>query len=119
MNDFEHVLQKVEIEQVISKKLGRGGKRVGQNIDFGECPFCNGHDCFRVNSEKQFYNCFQCDAGGNAITFVRQFDKLLIYFQKACVCPIAMISIDSVTAILQNQCRHGAKCTRLRKDPKR
>lgn len=76
MNDFEHVLQKVRIENIISSNLGRSGKSVGTNIDFGECPFCGGHNCFRVNTERQFYNCFQCDAGGNAINFVRHYNKL-------------------------------------------
>ena len=76
MSDFEKVLEQVRVEDVVSKFLGRKGKPVGVNLDFGECPFCGGHDCFRVNPGTQFFNCFQCQAGGDAITFVRLINKL-------------------------------------------
>jgi len=41
------------------------------------CPFHNDHkpSC-GVNLEKQVYNCFACDAGGNALDFVAQMEGL-------------------------------------------
>ena len=41
------------------------------------CPFHNDHkpSC-GVNLEKQVYNCFACDSGGNALDFVAQMEGL-------------------------------------------
>ena len=40
------------------------------------CPFHNDHkpSC-GVNHEKQVYNCFACDAGGNALDFVSAYGR--------------------------------------------
>ena len=70
---IETVKQSVDIidivsEQVVLKKQGK---------DFvGLCPF---HDdkspSFTVSASKQFYYCFSCGAGGNAIKFLMELNK--------------------------------------------
>ncbi|MBD1999670.1 DNA primase [Leptolyngbya sp. FACHB-541] len=69
----EQVKQRVDIVDVVSEHvvLRKRGK------DFtGLCPF---HDdkspSFSVSPGKQFYYCFSCGAGGNAIKFLMEFGK--------------------------------------------
>lgn len=76
MDDFKEVLSKVKIEDYIAQHLSRSSKKLGTWLDMGKCPFCGGHDCFRIQPEQQFFNCFQCEAGGDVITFVRLYNKL-------------------------------------------
>lgn len=41
------------------------------------CPFHNDtNPSMVVSQEKQIYKCFSCDAGGNVITFVQNFEKI-------------------------------------------
>jgi DNA primase len=70
---IEQVKQRVDIVDVISEHvvLRKQGK------DFtGLCPF---HDdkspSFSVSPSKQFYYCFSCGAGGNAIKFMMEIGK--------------------------------------------
>ncbi|HEY9624169.1 MAG TPA: DNA primase [Crinalium sp.] len=70
---IEQVKQRVDIVDVISEHvvLRKRGK------DFtGLCPF---HDdkspSFSVSPSKQFYYCFSCGAGGNAIKFLMELGK--------------------------------------------
>lgn len=69
----EQVKQRVDIVDIVSEHvvLRKRGK------DFtGLCPF---HDdkspSFSVSPGKQFYYCFSCGAGGNAITFLMEIGK--------------------------------------------
>lgn len=51
-------------------------KRTGQSYK-GKCPFHSEKTpSFSVSNEKQLYHCFGCGAGGNAITFVMEMEKL-------------------------------------------
>ncbi|WP_373483934.1 DNA primase [Acetobacterium sp.] len=51
-------------------------KRVGNSFK-GKCPFHNEKTAsFTVSREKQLYHCFGCGAGGNAITFIMEMEKL-------------------------------------------
>ncbi len=50
-------------------------KRSGSNL-FGLCPFHNEKTgSFCVNPVRQTYHCFGCDAGGNVITFVMEYEN--------------------------------------------
>lgn len=70
----DKILDKINIVDVISSYVPLVKK--GANY-FGVCPF---HDdvnpSMSVSEEKQIYKCFACGAGGNAITFVMDYDKL-------------------------------------------
>ena len=52
-------------------KLKKNGKSYR-----GACPFHNGNNktSFSVNSDEQFYHCFNCGASGNAVSFVMEYD---------------------------------------------
>ena len=50
-------------------------KRSGANY-FGLCPFHNEKTgSFCVSPERQTYHCFGCDAGGNVISFVMDYEN--------------------------------------------
>ena len=74
MNDFELVLSRTSIIDVIGKyvKLDKHGK--------GLCPFHEEkHPSFSVSEKKQIFKCFGCGAAGNALTFVMKFEKISKY----------------------------------------
>ncbi|MEK9927574.1 MAG: DNA primase, partial [Halieaceae bacterium] len=71
---IDDLLDRVDIVEVIDRrvKLRKSGKNFSAC-----CPF---HDektpSFSVNPEKQFYYCFGCGAGGNAIGFVMDYERM-------------------------------------------
>ena len=69
---FQAIKERVEIVSEIQKRTGLTAKKVGKNLDLSECPFCHGHDCFRIDPDKQLFNCFQCEAGGDVVAFVQK-----------------------------------------------
>ena len=71
---IEEVRQKNDIVDVVSQyvKLTRKGSSY-----FGLCPFHNEKTpSFSVTPGKQMYYCFGCHAGGGAIQFVREIERL-------------------------------------------
>jgi DNA primase len=71
---IDELLERVDIVDVIDARVGL--RKAGKNYT-ALCPF---HDekspSFSVNSEKQFYYCFGCGAGGNAIGFLMEYERL-------------------------------------------
>src|SRR5690606_13791700 len=71
---IDDLLERVDIVEVIERRLPL--KKSGRNYS-ARCPF---HDektpSFSVSPDKQFYYCFGCGAGGNAIGFVMDFDRV-------------------------------------------
>ncbi|RLA51109.1 MAG: DNA primase [Gammaproteobacteria bacterium] len=71
---LDDLLDRVDIIEVIDRRVKL--KKSGKNYT-ARCPF---HDektpSFSVNQEKQFYYCFGCGAGGNAIGFVMDYESL-------------------------------------------
>lgn len=71
---IDELLARVDITDVVSSRLTL--KKTGQNFS-ALCPFHNEKSpSFSVNPSKQFYYCFGCGAGGNAISFVMEHDHL-------------------------------------------
>ncbi|HOO79137.1 MAG TPA: DNA primase [Lachnospiraceae bacterium] len=69
----EEIRQKNDIVDVISGYVQL--KKQGGNY-FGLCPFHNEKSpSFSVSSHKQMYYCFGCGAGGNVVTFVREYEN--------------------------------------------
>ena len=70
---LDDLLDRVDIVDVIDRRVKL--KKTGKNFS-ACCPF---HDektpSFSVNPEKQFYYCFGCGAGGNALSFVMDYEK--------------------------------------------
>src|ERR1051326_4330473 len=51
-------------------------KKRGKNY-LGLCPFhTEKTPSFNVSADRQMYHCFGCGAGGNAFTFVMEFEKV-------------------------------------------
>lgn len=71
---LDDLLDRVDIVEVIDRRVKL--KKTGKNYS-ARCPF---HDektpSFSVNPDKQFYYCFGCGAGGNALTFVMEYENL-------------------------------------------
>jgi DNA primase len=73
-NFIDDLLNQADIVQIINKRipLNKTGK------DYrAPCPFHQGKNKnFAVSSDKQFYHCFKCDASGNVVKFVQDYDHL-------------------------------------------
>lgn len=71
---IDDLLERVDIVEVIDRRVPL--KKSGRNYS-ARCPF---HDektpSFSVSPDKQFYYCFGCGAGGNAIGFVMDYDRV-------------------------------------------
>lgn len=71
---IDDLLARVDIVDVIDARITL--KKTGKNYS-GLCPFHNEKTpSFSVEPEKQFYYCFGCGAGGNAIGFVMNYENL-------------------------------------------
>jgi len=76
-NNIDEILERVNIIDVIGSYFPL--KRLGSNYK-ARCPF---HDektaSFVVSEKKQIYKCFGCGKAGNAITFVRDYEKISFF----------------------------------------
>ena len=70
---IDDLLARVDIVDVIDRRVRL--KKSGRNY-MACCPF---HEektpSFSVSQEKQFYHCFGCGAGGNAIGFLMAYER--------------------------------------------
>jgi len=71
---IDDLLDRIDIVDVVSSRIEL--KKAGKSHK-GCCPF---HEektpSFTVAQDKQFYYCFGCGSGGNALGFVMEFDRL-------------------------------------------
>lgn len=71
---IDDLIDRLDIVDVVSARIDL--RKAGKNHT-ARCPF---HDektpSFSVNPDKQFYYCFGCGAGGNALSFVMDYDHL-------------------------------------------
>ena len=71
---LDTLLDRLDIVEVVDRRVKL--KKTGKNYS-ARCPF---HDektpSFSVNPDKQFYYCFGCGAGGNALGFVMDYESL-------------------------------------------
>ena len=71
---IDDLLHRVDIVDVIDKRITL--KKTGKNYS-ACCPFHNEKTpSFSVEPKRQFYYCFGCGNGGNAIGFVMEYDQL-------------------------------------------
>jgi DNA primase len=71
---IDELLDRVDITEVIDARVPL--KRTGRNLK-GLCPFHKEKTpSFTVNGDKQFYYCFGCGAGGNAIGFLMDYERM-------------------------------------------
>ena len=84
---IDDLLNRVDIVDVVDKRVTL--KKSGKNYS-ACCPFHNEKTpSFSVQPEKQFYYCFGCGAGGNAIGFVMNYDN--VEFPQA----VEMLAVDA------------------------
>ncbi len=71
---LDDLLERVDIVEVIDRRVKL--RKTGKNYS-ARCPF---HEektpSFSVNPDKQFYYCFGCGAGGNALGFLMDYENL-------------------------------------------
>lgn len=73
-NTIEDILARVDIVELISGYIPL--KRAGKSYK-ALCPFHSEKTpSFVVNAERQIFHCFGCAAGGNAIGFLMQYERL-------------------------------------------
>ena len=71
---IDDLLNRTDIVEVVSSRIQL--KKTGKNYS-ARCPFHNEKTpSFSVSPDKQFYYCFGCGAGGNALGFVMDHDHL-------------------------------------------
>lgn len=71
---LDDLLDRVDLVDIVDRRVKL--KKTGKNYS-ARCPF---HDektpSFTVNPDKQFFYCFGCGAGGNALGFVMDYDNV-------------------------------------------
>ncbi len=71
---IDDLLARVNVLDIVEARVKL--KRTGKNYS-GLCPFHKEKSpSFTVNSDKQFYYCFGCGAGGNSLSFLMEHDRL-------------------------------------------
>lgn len=71
---IDDLLARVNVLDIVEARVKL--KRTGKNYS-GLCPFHKEKTpSFTVNSDKQFYYCFGCGAGGNSLSFLMEHDRL-------------------------------------------
>ncbi len=71
---IEEIKSTVDIVELVSQYVAI--KQRGRNY-VGLCPFHNEKTpSFTVNAEKQIFYCFGCGVGGDAISFIRNYEKV-------------------------------------------
>ncbi len=72
---IDDLIARTDIVDIIENriKLKKNGKSYRAS-----CPFHNGNNksSFSVNSEAQFYHCFNCGASGNVLSFLMEYDGI-------------------------------------------
>jgi len=71
-DDFKAIKDLIDITEEITRRTGKGVKKVGDALDLEQCPFCHGHNCFRIRPKDRSWSCHQCEGktGGTIIDFV-------------------------------------------------
>lgn len=70
---IDDLLERTDIVDVIDSRINL--KKTGRNYS-ALCPFHNEKTpSFSVNPDKQFYYCFGCGAGGNAVSFLMEYER--------------------------------------------
>ena len=71
---IDQVLDQTDIVDVVGRRVQLNKKG---SYYWGICPFHDDHDpSMAVNQDKQFYYCFVCQASGNSINFLREYENL-------------------------------------------
>lgn len=98
---IDDLLARVDIVDVVDKRVTL--KKTGKNYS-ACCPFHNEKTpSFSVQPEKQFYYCFGCGAGGNALGFIMNYDN--VEFPQA----VETLAADAGVEVPREESRSAAK----------
>ena len=74
MVDSKNILEKLDIVDVVSRYISLSKK--GSDY-IGLCPFHDDHSpSLHVSKDKQIFKCFTCGVGGNAISFISNYEHI-------------------------------------------
>ena len=77
-NDFSILKERVNMADYITGRTGGKVRQAGSDtFNLSSCPFCGGHDCFRITPSEQSFHCFQCptgETGGDVFDFIQRLD---------------------------------------------
>ncbi len=65
---YADIKTRLNLERFIQGRTHGSFTSVGSARNLDECPFCDGHDCFRVKGD--LWKCYQCDKGGDLFSFL-------------------------------------------------
>lgn len=98
---IDDLLDRLDIVEVIDRRVSL--KKSGRNFT-ACCPF---HDektpSFSVNQEKQFYYCFGCGAGGNALGFLMDYERMGFPQAVESLADAAGLEVPKEAAVFQEQ----------------
>lgn len=98
---IDDLLDRLDIVEVIDRRVSL--KKSGRNFT-ACCPF---HDektpSFSVNQEKQFYYCFGCGAGGNALGFLMDYERMGFPQAVEVLADAAGLEVPKEAAVFQEQ----------------
>lgn len=101
-NFIDDLLMRVNIIDVLADRVQKF-KRTGKNYS-GLCPFHKENTpSFTANQDKQFYYCFGCGAGGNAIGFLMDYENIGFPEAVEALAAIAGLDVPKDESIQQQQ----------------
>jgi len=65
---YADIKARLNLESFIKGRTNGKFTSAGSARNLDECPFCDGHDCFRVKGD--LWKCYQCDRGGDLFSFL-------------------------------------------------
>ncbi len=78
-NDFATLKDRTDLAEYICERTAKATTNAGgDTLNLESCPFCEGHDCFRITPTEQRFHCFQCnpdEAGGDIYDFIQRLDQ--------------------------------------------
>ncbi len=83
--NYRHLRERLQIEEVLRWISWEASSHSGDQLR-GRCLFCESSDTaspgarsFSVNTRRNIYHCFRCQAGGNTIDLWRNYHRLPLY----------------------------------------
>ncbi len=78
-NDFALLKDRTDLAEYIRQRTGMATTNAGADtINLDSCPFCGGHECFRITPSKHRWHCYQCAPGdndGDIYDFIQALDQ--------------------------------------------
>lgn len=101
MVDSKNILEKLDIVDVVSRYISLSKK--GSDY-IGLCPFHDDHSpSLHVSKDKQIFKCFTCGVGGNAISFISNYEHISYKEALYKAAEIAGIKLDNNERVIPHK----------------